>query len=61
LTKKKNKIMLEDETKKKKTSKLDEPLKLMSISQTYRSLHFILKLDRKVQHPTNLSLNDKIN
>jgi pantothenate kinase len=60
LTKKKNKIMLEDETKKK-TSKLDEPLKLMSISQTYRSLHFILKLDRKVQHPTNLSLNDKIN
>jgi hypothetical protein len=46
---------------KKKTSKLDEPLKLMSISQTYRSLHFILKLDRKVQHPTNLSLNDKIN
>jgi len=60
LTKKKNKIMLEDETKKK-TSKLDKPLKLMSISQTYRSLHFILKLDRKVQHPTNLSLNDKIN
>jgi hypothetical protein len=52
--------MLEDETKKK-TNKLDEPLKLMSISQTYRSLHFILKLDRKVQHPTNLSLNDKIN
>lgn len=47
--------------KQKKKSKLDEPLKLMLVSQTCQLLHFIIKLSRKVQHPINLSLNDKIN